>query len=401
MLPREGGRLSLQNAYRLSSRTDGDRLRLQYFSFRDESWLRGLLDECARLAGGTLGELHERLKEPLAVPAPRAKLRVAVEVLERLLPESSKRSPAPREVRTRAFRKAASGDASRREVVDSVAADLGVDAAVVEQSLFADLASQRRIGALPLELSPRRLAVLGNQALVHTFLKRAVTVRIRAWGNGHALVRQAQRLGLICVASTEPAQTAESAMLLEISGPFALFRKTDLYGRALTSLLPQAARCEHFELEADCRLGRAVKLLTLVVSGTDPIFLPREPAVVDTRVESRFAREFGRAAPGWQIERAPPPISWAGSLLCPDWELWHPRAPEQRYRFELLGFWTPEQVREKLRLLSAAKLEQYVLCVDERRQCQAGELPEDARILRYKNRVKAAQVLACLGPAAK
>lgn len=385
--------MSLQNAYRLSTRVDANGLRLQYFSFRDEAWLRTLLDECARLAGATLGELRERLREPLAIPVPRTKLRVAVEVLERLLPEASKRAPAPRDVRTRAFRKAAGNAAPRAEIMNEVASELEVDAAAVELALFADLASQRRIGALPLDLSPRRLAILCNQALVQAFLKRAVAVRIRAWGNVHALVRQAQRLGLICVAGAESELAADPGTLLEISGPFALFRKTDLYGRALTSLLPQAARCEHFELEADCRLGRAAQLLTLQISATDPIFLPREPALADTRVESRFVREFGRVAPGWQIERAPEPIVHGRSLICPDWELWHPSAPDRRYRFELLGFWTPEHVRQKLLLLTKAKLERYVLCVDERRQCQSGELPDDRRVLRYKNRVKAAQVL--------
>ena len=156
----------MDTASRLSSSIEGQRLVLHYLGPRDEPWLRALLEVCSRFAGKKQLELHERLKEPLPTNAPRSKLRLAVQVLERLLPEPPKREPSPREVRFRVFHAAAQSPASRRETLTRVASDLRVEVARVEDALFADLASQRRVGALPADLSPSRLALLTNQALV-------------------------------------------------------------------------------------------------------------------------------------------------------------------------------------------------------------------------------------------
>ena len=49
--------------------------------------------------------------------------------------------------------------------------------------------------------------------------------------------------------------------VLELSGPFALFRHTRLYGRALGELVPLLAWCPRFRLRAECVLeGRRLTL---------------------------------------------------------------------------------------------------------------------------------------------
>lgn len=391
----------MEPAYRLNSSADGERLVLHYLGPRDEPWLRVLLDECARFAGKKHAELRERLKEPLPASAPRNKLRLAIQVLERLLPESPKREPSPREVRSRVFRAASQSRAPRRAIFERVAAELRVEVDRVEESLFADLASQRRVAAVPLDLSPTRLALLANQALVLSFLKRAERIRVRAWGgNTHALVRHAHQLGLICAVSKAPPAPATfdaaSGVLLEISGPFALFRKTEVYGRSLASLLPRAARCQHFELEADCILARSSSLTTLHLSPYDPIYPARELPRSDSRVEARFARDFGKLAPDWHLEPEPEPLDAGTALIFPDFELSHRHHPERRFLLEIVGFWTPEYVRDKLAKLSAAGIRHLILCVDDARRASEADLPPEARVLRYKKHIDAAAVLAMM-----
>jgi uncharacterized protein len=380
----------VDTASRLSSSVEGQRLVLHYLGPRDEPWLRALLDMCARFAGKTQLELRERLREPLPTHAPRSKLRLATQVIERLLPEAPRREPSPRELRFRVFSAAAQGQASREHVLSSVAHDLRLEVAAVEGALFADLASQRRIGPLPADLSPSRLALLTNQALVLAFLKRAERVRIHAWGNTRALVRHARLLGLICIIK----KTDDSrGVLLDISGPFALFRKTEVYGRSLSSLLPRAARCLHFELEADCILARGAQVSTLLVSPSDPIYPARELPAHDSRVEARFSRDFGRLARDWDVVREPEPIDVSGAVVFPDFELVHRHHPTRRWLLEIVGFWTPEYLREKLAKLAAAKLERLIVCIDESRRCSEADLPPHARVLRYKTRIDAARVL--------
>jgi predicted nuclease of restriction endonuclease-like RecB superfamily len=328
-------------------------------------------------------------------------VRLALQVLDRLLPESPQRDPSPREVRLRVFRAATDQYATRRQVFERVARELRVEVDRVEESLFADLASQKRVAALPQGLSPAQLALLANQALVHWFLKRAERVRIKAWGNAHALVRHAQRLGLICnvfeLAAPEPRRPdAAAGVTLDISGPFALFRKTEVYGRSLASLLPRATRCQHFELEADCVLGPGTRLATLHLSPYDPIYPGAERATSATRAQARFSRDLGKLAKDWQVVHEPDPIQAVGTLLFPDLQLVHRAQPERRYSLEIVGFWTPEHLREKLSRLSAAGVERYFLCVDEARRASEADVAPDPRLLRYEKRLDAARVLAAL-----
>lgn len=360
-------------------------LSLDYLSSKDERWLAALLGECARFNGKRLAELRERLAEPLGIVAPKNKLRGAVRVLERLLPEPAPREPAPRDLRAKLFRAAAMPNMTRERALVAVAESLGVDAPLVERSLFADLAGERRIGAAPRDLTPSRLLLLVNQALLFGVLKRAVRVRIRAWDRGPSLLRHARKLGLICIASGTSRE-----LLLDVSGPFALFRKTELYGRALASLLPEAARSPHFELLAECALGRGQELLTLRVLPSDPVFGPREPLAYDSRLETRLVRDFEKLRSPWQVRLEPEAVVISGATLVPSFEL---VAHEQRHRFELVGYWTPQYLRDRLAELNAAGVENYVLCVDEARPCGEGELPTGSRIFPYKTRLDARKLL--------
>ena len=118
---------------------------LSYLGPRDEPWLRALLDEHARYAGRKRVELRERLREPLPVRSPKAKLRAAIKVLERAIPDIERPALVPRELRFRAFRAAAQG-AGREAALTRIAQDLETTLDAVEAALFADLAGERRLG---------------------------------------------------------------------------------------------------------------------------------------------------------------------------------------------------------------------------------------------------------------
>jgi predicted nuclease of restriction endonuclease-like RecB superfamily len=366
---------------------------LHYLGRRDEPWLQALLDEHARYVGRKRVELRERLREPLPVRAPKSKLRAALKVLERAIPDLERSALVPRELRFRAFRAAAQG-ADREAALARIARELRVTVDEVEGALFADLAGERRLGVVPPDLSPASLALLVNQGLVLGVLKRSTTVRITAWGHARELVRHARALGLICSVACEAGD--RERVVLEISGPFSLFRRTGVYGRALASLLPRAAQCHDFRLVARCALGRESATATFVVQANDPIFPTRELAPHDSRLEAAFARDFGRAALDWELVREPRPVEAGGALHFPDFELVHRHDPTRRCLLEIIGFWTPEYLAEKLRRLRAAGLERVILCVDARRRCSDDDLPEAAKIVRYKRRIDPREVLAML-----
>jgi len=255
-------------------------------------------------------------------------------------------------------------------------------------SLFADLPGNRLVAAPASPLSPGELALRTNLALAQALLFRATTVRIEAVGNARALVRHAKWRGLIC-SVVERSSAADA--VLALSGPFALFRHTRLYGHALGEMLPLLAWCRHFRLRAEsvCR-GRP---LVLQLATGDPIFPAAEPRRYDSRLEERFARELQRLSPDWDVLREPEPVAAGGTLIFPDFALHHRYDPARRWLLEIVGFWTRDYVARKLALYRSARLSNLILCIDEERNCATDDLPAGARVVRFHRRVDPAAVL--------
>ena len=87
----------------VSTRVEGDRIVPHYLGAPDEPWLRALIEECGRFVGRKRTELRERLREPLPTRAPKAKLRVAIHVLDALCRDRTTSATPPKEARAAVF----------------------------------------------------------------------------------------------------------------------------------------------------------------------------------------------------------------------------------------------------------------------------------------------------------
>ncbi len=359
----------------------------------DRPWLRRLLETCDHSSGRPIRELEERLREPLP-GVPDDKRRLAAHVLLGLARSRIGSAVPPREARALVFAAAAREPGSAAaDVVLRCATDLGIAPGAVRDALFADLPGER-LALTPTSVDPGELALRANLLVAQALLARASRVSIALEGNARAVVRHASLRGLIC--SVSRGSEADGTRL-EISGPFALFRRTLLYGRALDSLLPVLAWTRRFHLDADCDLrGRRVKV---TFATGDPIFPAAEPRRFDSQIEERFARDFGRAAQGWSIVREPEPVQAGGHLVFPDFAVCRRGEPDRRWLVEIAGFWTPEYLDAKLRRLREARIGNLVLCIDEERNVGQGDLPVSARVVRYRRRVDPLAVLRAIGEA--
>jgi predicted nuclease of restriction endonuclease-like RecB superfamily len=182
---------------------------------------------------------------------------------------------------------------------------------------------------------------------------------------------------------------------LEVSGPFALFRHTRVYGWALASLVPRLTWCDGFQLSAECPLRGSTTTLLFNLKSGDPIGVARELARHDGALEGRFVRDFLRLAPAWDLIPDPPPIRVQQRLISTDFAIVRRESPERRFLLEIVGFWTPETVQRKLAELELGGLP-LILCIDESKACSAGELPAGARLLRFRRRIDAGAVLAII-----
>lgn len=354
----------------------------RFLGEQDHPWLRSLLEERERFVGRSQRELDVRLRDPLSPDGPPGRRALAVRVLAQPGRDVRQAAVLPRQARVLVFTEAARITGGRAVVLRRVADSLGVTPEQLERSLFADLPGERLVAALPSPLSPGQLALRANLTLVRGLLFRATAVTIEAEGNARALVRHAKLGGLIC---TVTGRSSGAGALLEVSGPLALFRRTLLYGRALGHLVPLLAWCRRFRLRATCVLGDEPAELELRTG--DPIFPADEPRRYDSRLEERFAHEFRRLAPDWDVLREPKPVSAGSTLVFPDFALQHRYDSSRRWLLEIVGFWTPEYLTRKLALYRAACLPNLILCVDEARACAEGDVPTGAAVVRFRCRI--------------
>lgn len=361
---------------------------------RDHPWLRYLIEEYERFIGQPQRNLDARLRQPLPCESPPEKLKLAIEALIRAQRGRRSRTSAavpPKRARALVFGEAARTSTSAETTLSTVAESLGVTVSALRDSLFADLPGERLVAACTRPVSATELASRANLALVQRLLCRAAALRIDVEGNTRALVRQAKWRGLICTVGERPEGGGAS---LEISGPFALFRHTGLYGRALGELIPLLAWCSRFRLVADCVVDGRRRTLRLATG--DPIFPGDAPRQYDSRLEERFAREFRRAAPDWDIVREPEPIAAGDTLIFPDFAVRRRLNPGPRWLLEIVGFWTPDYVARKLGLYHKARVANLILCIDEARNCAGADIPTGARIVRFRRRVDPAAVLCAI-----
>ncbi len=363
----------------------------RFLSEHDHPWLRVPLDEYERFVGRPQRELDERLLEPLTAALPFGRQRLAVHVLQRTRGRQGRPAMLSPRVRATVFAEAARSGGTREDVLAATACQLGAPVAEVEAMLFADLPGERLVASPDRPFSPTELALRANLALAQGLMFRATAVSIEICGNARALVRHAKLRGLIC---TVVARGDMGDAVLELSGPFSLFRRTLLYGRALGALVPLLAWSQRFRLRAECVLrGRRV---TLRLATGDPIFPAAEPRTYDSKIEERFARDFRRTARDWEIVREPEPVVAGNALLFPDFVLRHRANGGRRWLLEIVGFWTPEYLDRKLMLYRRAGLRNLILCIDDARQCADGDLPVGAQVLRFRRHVAVEDVLRLL-----
>jgi predicted nuclease of restriction endonuclease-like RecB superfamily len=303
----------------------------------------------------------------------------------------------PVRARTAAFEAAESADGvvaeTERKAALAAAADrLGTDAADVEASLFADRDDEQVLVAVETDYDPGSLRAQYDLSLAQTALFDAVEVRVRS-SDPKALVSAVKRLRLMY----EIRRTDEGREVV-VTGPDALFRRSQRYGTRFARLLRTVAAAEEWHLEADVDdrgTERTLRLETgdVTVPGTDPVAEP----TFDSGVESDFYARFDALELGWDLVREPEPLAAGEHVVIPDFALdWE--HSEFRVFFEIMGFWTPEYVEKKLSRFADLEDVAFLVAYDE--SLGVGEAIEAAghRAVPYAGTVRVKDVRDALRP---
>jgi predicted nuclease of restriction endonuclease-like RecB superfamily len=281
-------------------------------------------------------------------------------------------------------------EADRDRALARAADRLGVDAAALADSLYADRDPRQVLVDFDPRWDPDELLAQYDLSLAQTALFDAVEVRVRS-SDPRTLISAVKRLGLMY----EVRRTDDGREVV-VTGPDHLFRRTRRYGTAFARLLRSVAKTASWRLEAtvDDRGTERELVLTgadVSVPGVDPVVEP----TYDSGVEADFAARFQSLDLDWNLVREPEPLAAGARVMIPDFAFEY-RFADFTVFFEIMGFWTPEYVEKKLGQLADLEDVELLVAVDESLGVGEDIEARDHRAIPYSGSVRVKDVVDAL-----
>ncbi len=274
-------------------------------------------------------------------------------------------------------------------VKQKIAAQLGRPWADIEADLFADVIEFHRLKQAP-EPAVDGAALLRryNVAQTQAALYGAVEMTVLAKRDFKTILRYAKLARLMHTITRQ-----EDGYRFRFNGPASIVRATRRYGVAMARFLPGLLAAEDWRMRAIV-IGPLRRRFALQLSSRDGLRGEIAPSDFDSELEETFFNRWQQQdTAGWTIQREANVLHEGQTVFMPDFTLQHPEHGE--VLLEIVGFWTPEYLRDK-----ASRLAQFrdhgriLLAVTE----QAGEVLPDLSLptVTYKTKLLPKAVLDLL-----
>jgi predicted nuclease of restriction endonuclease-like RecB superfamily len=341
----------------------------------------------------------------------------------------------PREIRQTLFEKANESypivrqptlgeDTQKLEVYSSVADHLGITLEECYRGMYADLEENKRLVRFGHRVSDEYEGTDGsttttqltgdseesyaedtitvdwlltryNLALAQAVLYDATEMRIRVWDSFGTVFSYMKLFGLMHriypidnngnrVASTDVADGYEAIL----DGAASLFSKSRKYGIRMANFLPALPLCDRWEMEADIlddESGSSRPTLSFELDQTNDLSSHYSAqGDFDSDVERTLAQKWERSNTDWELVREDDVLDLGAEVMLPDFAIEHPDG--RRVVFEIVGFWTPEYLDEKLSKIREAEQDNLIIAVSERLDCSSEDFAGmDDRVLWFKS----------------
>ena len=318
---------------------------IRLYDASDLPWITLVIEQVMACLGQPYRVLRERLEH---VPIRADRVASILGAMRRLMDGRAQRTKVARKVRASVLGAPALTDDARAERLATASEQLGIDPSEIESLLWIDLADERPVTLPHGRPDEQRLVSFANVDRIQRALRRARHVRVHAWGNALPLIRAAARFGLLVRVSAAPSADVTSSAssraersrlagaleprdalphvavavsretdktVLDIIGPLSLFHHTQVYGRALGSIVPYLPGLDRFIVEIDGDFGYGMAALRVA----SPAMLPPPPSEErgTPSIGSRIASALDRTG-DVLVERDPPPICHGTDRLFPD-----------------------------------------------------------------------------------
>ena len=177
---------------------------------------------------------------------------------------------------------------------------------------------------------------------------------------------------------------AQSGYTVALDGPVSLFHRSQKYGIQMAVFLPALLLCTGWRMRAELE-GKTGPVSYELTSGQKQLQSHYRTGASGGRPDlDKVLADWNKAERGAALERCYEVLDGGGSAWVPD--LAARRSGEQQPVYiELLGFWTPRSLNNRLAQIAQTGVERYLLAVSDELRCSRDELaPVPPQVLVYK-----------------
>jgi len=238
--------------------------------------------------------------------------------------------------------------------------------------LYADYPEFHRLTAFPPDYTAEALRADYDLAQAQALLYDAVRVTVEATGDFKHIVQYARLSRLLHRLD----RLRTGGYRITFDGPNSVLRRTRAYGVDFARFLAALVQAHGWRMEAEVVLWRGWRPVMFALTDTEGLRsrVPA-PALFDSKTEETLARKFGPSRAGWRLRREAVILQAGEALVVPDFVFTHEDGTE--VVLEIVGYWTPEYLAEKLAKLKRVRRTHLVVAVRKALALRAGRLPAE------------------------
>jgi predicted nuclease of restriction endonuclease-like RecB superfamily len=351
--------------------------------------------------GRRRAELERALDEYIGVGTDYKILRGLIKLLTDRCEFETTGAKDPAEIRRALFTKAAThhpviaDDQLRQRLIAETATELECSTEEVMAGLYADLSGNQRLVAFE-EMSAEDLVDRYNLAQAQALLYRCSEMRLRIEPQEASVTRRLFAEIKTCRLIHDIKGNPVAGYDAQLSGPVSIFHRSQRYGVQMAVFLPALLLYSGWRMRAEIgtKAGAAFFELDSRQTRLRSHYMTddvqrRNPLIV------KLLEDFGKLDGGWEVRPSQEVIDLGESAFVPD--LVFIREGDGPIYLEMLGYWTPRSLSERLKEFDRAGFRNYAIAASEEMRCSRdapSQLPPNVII--YKKSLNARELQARL-----
>jgi uncharacterized protein len=285
-------------------------------------------------------------------------------------------------------------EANREEVLTAVAQELNCPTQVITTSLFADLPDNQALLEFD-ELSADELLATYNLAQAQALLYRCVEMTVWVEPQDAAGYRQLFDAIKYYRLIHEIKGRAAIGYEIHLSGPVSLFHRSQKYGVQMAVFLPALLECRAWRMRAEIEAKNNKRVFFELNSDQQQLRASDESfAPMNNELLEKLLTRWPDLGSAWTLERCQEVIDLGEGAFIPDLVA---RKNEQKIYCELLGFWTPRFLKQRLDDFAYNRMTNFLLAISEElRGSREAPATLPPNVLTYKTTLNARDLLAAI-----